>query len=418
MKRLCMLVFNYYDIDSRVKRQVRYALKRGWQVDVIALKSHYERKEEDAAQGFALYEIPVEKRRAGLFRYLWQYFAFCLLSFFLLSRLWFRKKYGLIQVHNLPDFLVFSALTPKLFGCRILLDMHEMTPEFFMYKYGAGEKSLLIRIQIWIERLSFAFADYVITVNDEIRDLFISRGLSPRKISTVYDSADEALFRRPEISGEPDTFVFLYHGTLTSLYGLETALEAVSLLPPEIRRRMVFEIAGDGPDEPGLRKMAQDLELGGSVVFLGSLPLERMPAIVGRCHAGICPTSDNVLTRYCLSTKLLEFIHMKKPVCVSALRTYRRYFGDGLLYYYRPARPQELADRMREIITGYGEACRKAERALEEYRPLCWSSVAPLYGDLLERIASGNAAGSAHKEKRNRRAAENGGSSPEKPDRR
>ena len=42
-----------------------------------------------------------------------------------------KKKFDFVHVHNLPDILVLSALVPRLTGAKIILDMHEIMPEFF-----------------------------------------------------------------------------------------------------------------------------------------------------------------------------------------------------------------------------------------------------------------------------------------------
>jgi hypothetical protein len=42
-----------------------------------------------------------------------------------------RRRYRLVQVHSLPDVLVFAAAVPRLLGARLLLDLQECMPEFF-----------------------------------------------------------------------------------------------------------------------------------------------------------------------------------------------------------------------------------------------------------------------------------------------
>ena len=63
-------------------------------------------------------------------------------------------------------------------------------------------------------------------------DLFIGRGLQPSKASVVMNAVDEAKFTAvakapPATTSAPDRFVMMYHGTLTSTYGLDIAIEAV-----------------------------------------------------------------------------------------------------------------------------------------------------------------------------------------------
>jgi len=71
--------------------------------------------------------------------YVFQYGAFLVASFVFLS-LRSVRGYRLIHVHNMPDVLLFSALVPRLLGAKILLDLHDPTPEVFRVIYGLNEK--------------------------------------------------------------------------------------------------------------------------------------------------------------------------------------------------------------------------------------------------------------------------------------
>jgi len=69
--------------------------------------------------------------RIGLIAQLLEYLAFFALASFKLIALHIQKRYNVVQVHNLPDWLVFVALIPKLSGARVILDLHDLMPEFY-----------------------------------------------------------------------------------------------------------------------------------------------------------------------------------------------------------------------------------------------------------------------------------------------
>ena len=83
-----------------------------------------------------------------------------------MSFLFFRKRYDIIQVHTMPDFLVFAALVPKLFGAKVILDVHDLMPELYMCKFRAGPRHFIIRLITWVERRSIGFAHQAIAVHD------------------------------------------------------------------------------------------------------------------------------------------------------------------------------------------------------------------------------------------------------------
>ena len=65
------------------------------------------------------------------------------LRFLRRSARWLRKEdarrpFDLVHVHNMPDFLVLAAAGPRRRGARVLLDIHDLTPEFYAAKFRGG----------------------------------------------------------------------------------------------------------------------------------------------------------------------------------------------------------------------------------------------------------------------------------------
>ena len=52
----------------------------------------------------------------------------------------FNDPYDLIHVHSVPDFEVFAVLIPKLLGAKIILDIHDIVPEFYASKFNKTRK--------------------------------------------------------------------------------------------------------------------------------------------------------------------------------------------------------------------------------------------------------------------------------------
>lgn len=383
MKKLCMVVFNYYDIDSRVKRQAEFVAETGWHVDIIALKSQFNKVPRH--NNIKLYELMVAKRRGSFLRYLFQYALFCLWSFFLVSYLHFRNRYSLIQIHNLPDFLVFSALLPRLLQCPVLLDMHEITPEFFRSKYHFRKEHPLVRFVALVEKACIGFSNHVITVNESIRELLISRGIPGKKISTILDSADERIFTLPPPRSHENNnkFVLMYHGTLTQLYGIDVAIRSLSRIREEDRGRIQMRIAGEGPEEESLKKLVDDLGLNDSVKFIGAYPVEEIPQLIGEVDAGICPTTLNELTEHSLSTKLLEYVYMERPIIASRLTTYQKYFDESCLAYFTPGNEKECSEKILSLMSNEELRRTLAANAKARYKDLSWNNVKDRYYNIL-----------------------------------
>ena len=62
--------------------------------------------------------------------------------------------------------MVFAAWYPKLTGARIILDIHDIVPEFYASKFDIVPKGMTFALLGWMERASAAFAHHIIIAND------------------------------------------------------------------------------------------------------------------------------------------------------------------------------------------------------------------------------------------------------------
>jgi hypothetical protein len=190
-----MVVLNSYPQgEVRVMREAEVLLRHGYQVDVICLRQPGE-PFVTTHNGVGVYRVPmgrVMQRIAAV--QLLEYAAFLLMAFVTLTFLAFRRRYTSVQVHNLPDFLVFCALVPKLMGVPVILDLHDLMPEFYAARFGAGEQSLMMRLVKLQERLACQFADHVITVTEHWRRSLIRRHLPEDKCTVLMNLADDRIF--------------------------------------------------------------------------------------------------------------------------------------------------------------------------------------------------------------------------------
>ena len=195
MKSVCMLVQNFYDGDIRVRRKAEALVAAGYVVDVLALASPKARAKAYVLNGVNVQTLSLGKQRGSLTRYAFEYGAFLLWCFFKLFGMMAARRYSVIDINNLPDFLVFAAIWAKWRGAKVLFDMHEITPEFYISKYRMKEDALLVRMLKTIEKASFNFADHVLVINEPIKNLLEGRGLPPSKTTVLMNSVDESLFQ-------------------------------------------------------------------------------------------------------------------------------------------------------------------------------------------------------------------------------
>jgi glycosyltransferase involved in cell wall biosynthesis len=392
MKAVCLLVQNHYDFDIRVRRKAEALVAAGFAVDVLALASPKATERNYVLNGVNVYTLSLGKQRGTILRYVYEYGAFLVWCFFKLFGLMSKRRYAVIDVNSLPDFLVFAGVYAKFRGAKIVFDMHEITPEFYMSKYELPETALVIRLQKWLEKASFCFADHVITINEPIKKLLEGRGLNPAKTSIVMNAVDEALFASaPQGTvatqpSNPNAFIMMYHGTLTKIYGLDIAIEAFGKAREEIPDAE-FWILGNGTEKPALEELSRQLGLEGRVKFIGNVLPQEVPQYLRRCQVGVLATRRDVFLDFSFSNKLSEYIIMDKSVISSRLKAIRHYFSEDAFAFFEPNDSSDLARQMVRLSKDAGLRRRLSERAKVEYAPIRWEVMKERYLATIKQLA-------------------------------
>jgi glycosyltransferase involved in cell wall biosynthesis len=393
-RSVCLVVQNVYDIDIRVRRKAEALVAAGYHVDVLAIRSPRRRAKVYTLNGVNVHSISLGKKRGSPARYYFEYFIFFCWALAKLSMMMARRRYRVIDVNTLPDFLVFAAACPKWRGAKIILDMHEIMPEFLMSKYGVDNDHWQVRLARWLERVSFTYADHILTINEPIQQLLASRGLPTLRSTIIMNAADESMFLPaacpPTVAdgiAEKKGFVFIYHGTLTRIYGVDIMIEAFATAHPKIPGAELW-IIGEGPEKKSLEKLSAASGVNSSVRFLGSMPPTEIAAWLARSDVGVLATRQDIFLDYSFSNKLSEYIIMGKAVIASRLRTLRHYFSEGALAYFEPHRPADLARKMTLLYRNEGLRAQLVEKAKEEYAPISWAVMKQRYLSRVESLTA------------------------------
>lgn len=391
---VAVLVHAYFEEDARVRRKVEALARAGHPVEVFAL-----RRPEDSPlverDGVRVHHLAVSRHQgAGIMTYLREYLSFMVRAAIALARAHRRRRFALVDVNSLPDFLVFAGLPLRLVGVPLLLDLHEAMPEFFASRFPRASNPVArfaLRLQ---ERLSIGLASAVVTVNESLAGRLREIGVPADKVTVVLNSPSTELFdpsARPGRAFMADGRLRLvYAGALTPIYELDVVLHAVAALRnarPDLG--IEVDIYGRGDSERALRALADDLGIAEQVRFGGRIELEAVPAAIAAADIGLAPTRRDAFTERSLSTKIFEYAAMGKPVVASALPTVRHYFPDGAVRLYESGDPDSLAAAIAALVDdppgreGTIAAC--AGRLVE----LGWDRQAERYLALVRRLIGG-----------------------------
>jgi glycosyltransferase involved in cell wall biosynthesis len=359
-----MLVYSFYESDNRVLRYARALVDRGDQVDVVALGATPDAPDFEVLDRVNVYRIQRRARNEkGKFSYLYRLLKFCVKSFFFLSRLQLKHKYDLVHVHNVPDFLVFSALLPKLGGARIILDIHDILPEFFANKFRKPETTFYVRMLRVAESLSAAFADHVIISNHLWQDKLTQRSVPREKCSVFINHVDVAIFNR-ERTRQGSPFIMLYHGGLQRHQGLDLAVSAFAKIRTQVPDAE-FHIYGGGNVKPDLEAQVKSLGLEQKVRFFESRSMREIAAIVANADLGVVPKRADSFGNEAFSTKIMEYMAEGVPVIVSRTRVDTYYFNDTLVRFFESGNESALSDAMLTMMQNPGLRTQLAGKAKE-----------------------------------------------------
>ena len=356
------VAYSHEPTDPRIRRHCEAMARRGWRVVHIGLGGPGESR-VGRLNGVVLLRWSRRRYRgAGLLRYGWSYLQFFLWVRRVVARVSERRPVRVVQVNNVPTYLVWAVGVARRRGARVVLDIHDPEPELFLSKFGERPGARIgARLLAMSERAAARRADLVFCVHEEHRRLTEGHGVEPRKLRVVVNQADALLF--PMASPRPATAFVGYHGTVSRRMGLDVVLEGLALL----RDRGVgvrAAIWGDGDDVSRLQEIRDRLGLTGTVEIPGQrFRLEDLLPRVRELGVGLVSLVRDVMTDVMLPTKLLEYVRLGVPVVVTWTPTIAHYFPDSAVRYLRDLSPAAVADALAELLQDPLAAQRRAARA-------------------------------------------------------
>ena len=382
-RRVCCVSYTFYDSDARVMRYCTALAERGDAVDVIALREPG-RPRVSERNGVTVIGVQArtfhERRQLS---YLVRILMFFVRTMFLLALRNLRRRYDVVHIHSVPDFLVFTAWLPKLMGAKLILDIHDLLPELYASKFGAG--SGMFRFMLLLERGSIAFVDHVITANDLWHRKLVQRSVRPEKATSLMNFPDRSLFSPRGRTRDDGKFIIIYPGTLNWHQGLDVAIEAFGRIRNSAPNAE-FHIYGVGPALPGLIQLVKELGLQDRVRFRELIPLHEIARVIENADLGVVPKRKNSFGDEAFSTKILEFMALRVPVIVSDTKIDSYYFHDDVVKFFRSGSADHLADCMLELITNDDARETLRHGGLQFVQTHFWDQKKHLYLELVDSL--------------------------------
>jgi glycosyltransferase involved in cell wall biosynthesis len=385
--KICMLAYSFYETDARIKQYANALVQRGDSVDVIALRHPGEPK-QSVLNGVNVFRIQTRTvNERGPLSYLIRILRFLFSAALFIAQRHLKENYQLLHVHSVPDFLVFAAIVPKLAGVPVILDIHDVLPEFYASKFRVTRDSFLFRCMVLVEQASIAFANHAIVANHLWCERVAQRSGMPHKCTPIRNYPALRLFDPKIRSRQNGKFVLTYPGSLNWHQGLDVAITAFSKIKDQMPDAE-FHVYGEGPAKPDLIRLAERLGLQGRVVFHGMLPTEKIVQVMADTDLAVEPKrAGSQFGNEALSMKIFEFMAVGVPLVVSRTRIHQYYYDDSLVTYY----DGDDADRLAAgILTLRGNPELRAQqvaRALHYVQTHNWDIEKFQYLSLVDSLA-------------------------------
>jgi glycosyltransferase involved in cell wall biosynthesis len=334
-KKVLIIVENLpVPFDGRVWKEAVALQENGYTVTVLCPKGKGYSQGHEVLSGVHIYRHPTAKEGHSALGYMLEYLVALFWEFLYSWYIFFRRGFHVIQACNPPDDIFLVAWPFKLFGVKYIFDHHDANPELYLSKYG--REDLFYKIQVWLERLTYASSDVVMATNDSYKNLAVRRGrLDPSDVFVVRNGPDLNAFK--PVPPNParkfgKKYLIGYVGTMSIQEGLDILINVAEYVRNLGRCDIHFTCVGGGPGLAGLRKMAAGKGLEDMVTFTGRVSDEELLDILST--ADVCVNPDKPCKMNDISTmiKIMEYMALGKPIVQFDVKEGRFSAGRASLY--------------------------------------------------------------------------------------
>jgi len=345
-----MVLSNSFVNDARVNKEARSLSRAGYEVTVYATGDK-QLPSEGRIDSFLVKRLPVKRYslfRPNMFRALFDFFPSLLKII--------RERADVYHAHDL-DTLLICYLASRFNRSNLVYDSHELFLEMeksHLMNSWWGKLAVGILLPIWRieEKFCAKRADYVITVNDSIKNVLIKR-LGIKNIMVLMNcppfkeiSRGREFHKRFSLPKEAK--VVLYQGGIMWRRAIKQLVDAVEFLPEDIY--LIF--MGGGGDKNALTKYVSAKYYSSRIKFHEEVSLEELSGYTASADLGVVPLLNVSLNNYySLPNKLFEYMAVGIPVAASNFPEIKKIVvGEGIGVCFDPENPEDIARAIKKIL--------------------------------------------------------------------
>lgn len=251
------------------------------------------------------------------------------LLYFFFSSIVVLKEHADLVFTSVPngETAIAGYFVSKIFRIPFVVDMRDLYPfpsarEIINVPISPLMSRILTRLFHFLYRNSGA----VVCAYPRIKRELVTAGVSTGKIFVIPNGADTSVYHqsnsqeRKEIRLKYrlplDKLVFVYAGTLASYYPTHDLIEGFSKAYQKEKNAQLLVITFKNYGQ--YKHMAEELELGNAVRFMGPFPMVETAEILSACDVGLVPfPGDERFLKDMYGAKIFSYMSCGLPILAS-----------------------------------------------------------------------------------------------------
>ena len=310
-KRIVHIVLNQFTHDSRVIRQCKSLVKKGYKVNIVAIWAnglpYYETE-----YGYDVIRIPIFTKswsKNPIIQII-KYLEFVVRSLYKIKKI----KPAICHGHD-PSGLLVAFGVKYIFNSKLIYDSHELWSNSIHLQ---GNKKILFKIGRKIEKYLIKRTDEVITVNKSIAEI-LSLENNIKSITIIRNmpeiNNDKSKFKKDEFDFPECNFNLIYVGNIENGRGIDIIINAMELVDDNIGLVLMGK---DSEYKTSMEVLSNTKNYNNRIKFLKAVEPDQVVNICRLANVGISPT-QNLCKSYYLSlpNKIFQYIEAGIPVLAS-----------------------------------------------------------------------------------------------------
>ncbi|MDO6459854.1 glycosyltransferase family 4 protein [Granulosicoccaceae sp. 1_MG-2023] len=363
VKPVLFVVDSFFPAMGGAERQslvlARSLRERGVRVEFVCPQLDKSMPLQDSVDNFPITRIPFWRVKfLG---------AFLLMANFALYMNRHRNDYSYIHVHITKLLAATLGMLRGRLGCAVITKISGHAE----FSGGVLDRRRRFNpayrmMQRYIRRL-----DYVQTISQYTREVLIGSGFTDEQILLIPNAVEVERFDEPEFARgvKHERLRIGFVGRVEQVKGLDVLLQAVAMLPKDVRSRISVNIAGDGRYLSTIRALSASLGLDDTVAFLGAI--DDVPGFLKTLDIYVQPSYAEGL-----SNAVLEAMCASLPVIASQISGNTDLVDNGRNGLLFPSGQAELLSQCLSRLTGDESARRGMGQAGRQVIESGYSSAA------------------------------------------